>query len=67
MEQMEKEVEELKVKLLQTRQQLRAEREAEKLRREQVQGEDTAICLEKMMRGKVRKCRSFLKHGRTRC
>lgn len=48
MEQMEAEVEELKAKLQETQQQLKAEREAEKLHWEQVQEEDTAAVLEKM-------------------
>lgn len=43
MNQVENEVKELKVKLQETQQQLRAEREAEKLGREQVQGEDAAL------------------------
>uniref|UniRef100_A0A663E5C5 C2H2-type domain-containing protein n=1 Tax=Aquila chrysaetos chrysaetos TaxID=223781 RepID=A0A663E5C5_AQUCH len=47
-EQMEAEVEELKAKLQETQQQLEAEREVEKLHREQVQEEGTAARLEKM-------------------
>uniref|UniRef100_A0A8C4UCD6 C2H2-type domain-containing protein n=1 Tax=Falco tinnunculus TaxID=100819 RepID=A0A8C4UCD6_FALTI len=44
-EQMEDKVEELKAKLWETQQQLEAEREAEKLRREQVRGEGTTTHL----------------------
>lgn len=45
---MEDEVEELKAKLREMQQQLEAEREMEKLHREQVWGKGTAACLEKM-------------------
>uniref|UniRef100_A0A8D0L053 C2H2-type domain-containing protein n=1 Tax=Strix occidentalis caurina TaxID=311401 RepID=A0A8D0L053_STROC len=58
-EQMEHEVEELKAELRETQQQLEVEREAEKMRREQVRGEGTTVCLEKM----GRRGRRAMKHG----
>lgn len=65
-EQMEDEVEKLKAKLRETQQRLEVEREAEKLRRERVRGEDTAACLggktKNMGGGEAMRHRTFLKH-----